>query len=87
MNRMTLIASFAAVTASLLAAPVAMASDESISPEMKDKVTAQMVAQGYEVRKLQMEDGLIEVYAVKDGKTYEIYLDDALKVVKTSGGE
>lgn len=84
MNRMTRIVGFAAVAATLLAAPVAMASDEAISAEMKDKVTKQMVAQGYDVRKVQMEDGLIEVYAVKDGKTYELYLDEALKVVKTA---
>jgi hypothetical protein len=37
------------------------------------------------VRKVQMEDGMIEVYAVKGGKTSEIYLNDKLEVVKNNG--
>lgn len=85
MIRFTNIAA-AALGASLLAAPIAFASDE-IDAALKDKVTAAMTAQGYDVRKVQKEDGMIEVYAVKDGKTYELYLDEALKIVKTGGSE
>ena len=70
----------------LLAMPQAMASNK-IDAALKDKVTAQMTAEGYDVRKVQMEDGLIEVYAVKDGKTLEVYLDDKLQVVKTNSGD
>jgi Peptidase propeptide and YPEB domain len=76
----------AIVGASLIAAPLAFASEE-IDAALKDKVTAAMTAQGYEVRKVQKEDGMIEVYAVKGGKTYELYLDDQLKIVKTGGSE
>lgn len=47
------------------------------------KIKEQLTAQGYEVRKIDREDGMIEVYAVKDGKTYELYLDATLKVVRT----
>jgi hypothetical protein len=32
-----------------------------------------------------MEDGLIEVYTVKDGKTVSLFFDAELKLVKTEG--
>jgi Peptidase propeptide and YPEB domain len=86
MIRIAKLAAAAAIGASLLAAPLAFASDE-IDAALKDKVTAAMKAQGYDVRKVQMEDGKIEVYAVKDGKAQELYLDDQLKIVKTGGSE
>ncbi len=47
------------------------------------KITEQLTAEGYEVRKIDSEDGMIEVYAVKDGKMYELYLDADLKIVKS----
>lgn len=59
----------------------ALASSE-IDAATKDKVTAQLVGEGYEVRKIASEDGMIEVYALKEGKQFEIYLDQDLKVVK-----
>ena len=76
----------ATLAATLLAAPAAFASD-AIDSALKNKVTAEMAAKGYDVRKVQMEDGMIEVYAVKDGKTYELYLDDKLQVVKSNAGD
>jgi hypothetical protein len=75
-----------ALASLLLATPQAMASNK-IDPALKEKVTAQMTAEGYDVRKVKMENGLIEVYAVKDGKTLEVYLDDKLQVVKTNSGD
>lgn len=66
----------------VLAAPAAFAEGETIDAATQDKVTTELTAQGYDVRKVGMEDGMIEVYAVKDGKTYELYLDEALKIVK-----
>ena len=72
----------AAAVSLLLAAGPAMASSD-IDAATKDKVTAQLTSQGYEVRKITMEDGMIEAYAVKDGKTLEVYLDADLNVVKT----
>ncbi len=77
---------FAVLSLSLYATPQAMASNK-IDAGLKDKVTAKMTAEGYDVRKVQMEDGLIEVYAVKNGKTFEVYLDDKLQVVKTNNGD
>ena len=53
-----------------------MALDNLVSAEV-------VTAEGYEVRKVTTEDGQIEVYAVKDGKTYELYLDDQFNIVKT----
>lgn len=76
---------FAAAFATIAAtATLAFASDD-IDPALQAKVTAQLTAQGYDVRKVQMEDGMIEVYAVKDGKTSEIYLNDKLEIVKNNG--
>lgn len=67
---------------SLLSAPMAMA-ENAVDSATKDKVTADLTAQGYDVRKMEMEDGMLEVYAVKDGKTVQLFLDKDLKVVKT----
>ena len=36
---------------------------------------------GYEVRKIEMEDGMYEAYALKDGNRYEIYIDVDLTIV------
>ena len=68
-----------------LVAPMAHAESEgSLDAATQEKVTAAMTAQGYEVRKVTTEDGMIEVYAVKDGKTYELYLDDQMNIVKSA---
>ncbi|MGB7262734.1 MAG: PepSY domain-containing protein [Albidovulum sp.] len=53
---------------------------------VQEKLTADLTAQGYEVRRLDTEDGLIEVYAIKDGKTYELYFDADLTLVRTKEG-
>ena len=65
-----------------LAASAAYAAD-TIDTATKDKVTAQLTGQGYDVRKLKIEDNMIEAYAVKNGTTFEIYFNDKLEVVKT----
>lgn len=41
------------------------------------EITASLTAQGYEVRKVKPEDGMLEAYAMKDGKRYELYVDPA----------
>jgi hypothetical protein len=69
----------------VLAAPMGRAETEAVvDAATQAKITAQLTAQGYEVRKIGQEDGQIEVYAVKDGKTYELYLDSSLNIVKSS---
>ena len=65
-----------------LAAPAAYAVD-TIDTATKDKITAQLTGQGYDVRKLMIEDNMIEAYAVKNGTTFEIYFNDKLEIVKT----
>jgi hypothetical protein len=81
MTGFTRIAALAAL-ALALAAPAARAEDE-IDAATQEKVTAQLTAEGYEVRKIEAEDGLIEAYVVKDGKAMSLFLDESLKVVKT----
>ena len=39
------------------------------------EITASLQQQGYEVRKIETEDGYLEAYARKDGKRFEIYVD------------
>ena len=78
---------FAALTLSLaLSGGLAHAADEaSLTDAKKAEITALLVAQGYEIRSIQIEDGMYEVYAIKDGATAELYLDDNLNLVE--GGE
>ena len=73
------------LAAVLLSAPAAFASDK-VDPAVQEQVTTKLKAEGYDVRKVTMEGGKIEVYAVKDGKTMELQLDSKFNVVK-SGGE
>lgn len=68
---------FIVVAAMLVAAP-ALASDLSMGSQLgstMDAIETSLVDMGYEVRKMEMEDGKIEAYAVKDGKMSEIYVD------------
>ena len=73
------------VAAFLVATGLAMPAHASskIDPAMQTRITEQLTADGYEVRRIDTEDGYFEVYAMKDGKKYELYLDDALKIVKS----
>lgn len=55
---------------------------ESLKPEQAQQVRDMLKAQSYEVRKIDSEDGMIEVYALKDGKKFELYLNEKLEIVK-----
>jgi hypothetical protein len=67
------------------AAPMAHAESEAaLDPAIEAAVTASLTAQGYEVRKVTTEDGMIEVYAIKDGKTAELYVDAQGKIIKSN---
>lgn len=72
-----------ALSLSLPAGVALASSDATLSPETIAAVTQKLTDEGYEVRSVQMEDGMIEVYAMKDGKKYEMYLDDQMNVVKS----
>ncbi len=80
----------AAVLAAVLAASLALppgfaaASSELDGANVgrtADEIAASLTAQGYEVRKIKPEDGMLEAYALKDGKRYEIYVDTATGTV------
>lgn len=64
----------------------AMAS-QKVPAEMQAKIRTHLTEQGYEVRKIKSEDGLIEAYVLKDGKKMEIYLDANMQIVRTKGDD
>lgn len=76
-----------AALAVALSAAVPAFADEEVDAAVKEKLTAQLVALGYEVRKIEAEDGLIEVYVVKDGKTESLWFNDKLEAVEHGDDE
>lgn len=75
----------AAIAVLLMALPAFADGEDTVDAATKEKLTAMLVAQGYEVRKIEHEDGLIEVYVVKDGATAELFFDADLKPVQHEG--
>ena len=72
----------------MLAASGALASgDAKMDDATKAQIRTMLTEQGYDVRSIQMEDGEIEVYALKDGRKLELYLDAALKIVREKQGD
>ena len=63
--------------------PAIASSYDKIDEATRARITATLTEQGYEVRKIDSEDGMIEVYALKDGQRFELYLDADLKIVRT----
>jgi len=41
----------------------------------KDDIRQSLTVKGYDVRKIELEDGCYEAYSLKDGKKYEIYVN------------
>lgn len=83
---MTLIrlAAIAGATALSLTAFSAVASNYTgnLSQEDQASVESSLKAAGYELRRMEMEDGKIEAYAVKDGMRYELLLDKEFKIIR-----
>lgn len=75
-----------ALALTCLSAP-AFAEGDAVDAAVQEKLTAQLTAEGYDVRKMETEDGLIEVYVVKDGETKSLWFDADLKPVEHDGGE
>lgn len=71
MRKFVLIALMAFATPAL-AEDVTM---DSILGTTMQEVQASLTTMGYEVRKAEMEDGMIEVYFVRDGKMGEVYVN------------
>ena len=86
---MTKLKTLTLIAAMALAAPMAHASDDNddygrgLTAEKRAQITERLTAGGYEIRKIEMEDGEIEVYALKDGQRLELYLNDDLSVRRT----
>lgn len=76
----TLIAALAVVVATS-GALRASGDEKELDAATMDQITVLLTEQGYEVRKIDTEDGMIEVYAIKDGKKVELYLNDAFEIV------
>ena len=79
---MTRIIALALVLAAGTAA-VASGAHETADPAAVEAITAQLTAEGYELREIEVEDGQYEVYALKDGTRYEIYLDSDFSILKS----
>ena len=75
------IAGFA--TAALLLSTTLAFAEATLTPEVEQKIKDTLTAQGYEVGKIKIEDGMYEVYAKKGGEKIELFLNDKLEVVKT----
>ncbi|MBF9036086.1 PepSY domain-containing protein [Rhodobacterales bacterium HKCCE2091] len=76
----------ASLLAIALALPAAAFATDGVTltPELEAQVRTLLTEQGYEVRRLDTEDGMIEAYALRDGERYEVYLDAELQIVRTS---
>lgn len=79
----------ATLAVSVLTSPMAFASDDEgeVDAAVQAQLTEQLKAEGYDVRQFKAEDGLIEVYVVKDGKMQELWFDAALKPVEHDEGD
>lgn len=77
----------AALAMTAISAPMAFASEGAVDQAVQDKLTAQLTAEGYDVRQFKAEDGLIEVYVVKDGDMEELWFTADLKLVEHEEGE
>jgi len=71
----------------LVPASAAFASSDAVSAEQEAQIRTSLTEQGYEVRKIKMQDGMFEAYAIKDGKKVELYLDNDLKIVRTKSND
>ncbi len=64
------------------ATPLPGMASSAISQDVQAQITEMLTADGYEVRKIVPEDGMIEVYAIKDGQMLELYLDADLNILR-----
>lgn len=74
-----------ALALAITAGSMAQASDDYVKMDSAkaEQIKTHLTEQGYDVRKIETEDGMYEAYALKDGARYEIYLDEDLNVIKT----
>lgn len=72
-----------ATLACVLSTAVLAAGPVELTDENTGHIREMLTAQGYEVAKIKIEDGLYEAYARKDGQKYEVFLDADFGVVRT----
>lgn len=65
-----------------LSSPALASSYESVSDETQTAIRSLLEADGYEVRKIERDDGRYEVYALKNGERFEVYVSTDLQVVR-----
>ena len=58
-----------------------------LTDDNKDQIHLLLTAEGYEVGKIKIEDGMYEAYAKKDGRRYEIFLNGDFEIVKTKDND
>ena len=82
---MKLVKALPLILACAVAGNAALASSR-VNETTYNEIATKMAAEGYDVRKIEIEDGEIEIYALKDGKRLEIYLNADLSVnrIKTN---
>lgn len=72
------------IAAAMVIAGPALAGEATQGAELgitMDAVKASLTEMGYEVRKVKMEDGEIEAYAVMDSKLSEVFVDPTTGLV------
>lgn len=72
-----------AIIAILMSSSAMATGTGQVSQAHGDQIRTVLSEQGYQVTKIEMDDGLYEAYASKDGVRFEIYLDTDFKIVKT----
>lgn len=83
-SKLTALALGLSLMAPVAAPTAAQASGyDKLDEATRARITETLTRQGYDVRKMERDDGLYEVYAVKDGERYELYLDQAMTIVKS----
>lgn len=78
------------LAAALLIAAPAFAGDIEMGAEFgktEEAIRAKLTEMGWEVRKMEMEDGLIEAYAVKGKEMAEFYVDPTTGTVVRIGAD
>lgn len=63
--------------------PALASEDRNIDADTRAQIRATLTGQGYEVRKIEAEDGMFEAYAIKDGQRLEIYMNEQMKIIRT----
>ncbi len=66
-----------------IAGAMAAGDKVELTDEVTQRIQTMLTAEGYEVGKIKIEDGLYEAYAKKDGQRFEVFLDAALEIVRT----